>query len=90
MFKLRRIIDTITELGKIANINIENENIIIYNINSDNLNNLIKKNQKKVKFIGIDKENRTMNVLVFNGDDILVNFKNEKNNDSFNDNCSIY
>ena len=90
MFKFHRIIDTITELGKISDINIENGNIIIYNINSENLINLIKKNQKKVKFIGIDKENRTMNVLVFNGNDLVTKIKTDKNIDSFNNNCFIY
>ena len=90
MFKFHRIIDTINELGKISDINIENGNIIIYNINSENLINLIKKNQKKVKFIGIDKENRTMNVHVFNGNDLVTKIKNDKNNDSFNNNCFIY
>ena len=90
MFKFHRIVDTISELGKIAtlNININNSNVIIYEIYVNNLNNLVRKNLKKVKFIGINKQNKTMNIHVYNSNDILVKGKTDKN--CINNDCLIY
>ena len=89
MFKFHRILDTISELGKISIINIDdkNNNIIIYKITKENLNILIRKNLKKVKFIGINKENKTTSIHLFNSNDILIKFKDENN---INNNCLIY
>ena len=92
MFKFHKILDTISELGKISTLNINdfNNNIIIYNIDVDSLNVLLKKNLKKVKFIGINKHNKTMNIHVYNSNDILVKCKNNKNCINNNNDCIIY
>ena len=86
MFKLSRIKDTLKDIQKISNIIYfeDNNNIIIYIININRLKLIIKKNQKKVKFIGIDEEDRTLNVHIFNSEDSIKKFKLENNN---NENC---
>ena len=88
MFKFHRLVDTVNELEKISKLNNHDETkIIIHKIDPENLKILLKKNQKKVKFIGIDKDDRAMNVHVFNGNDIITNYKDEnlydKNNGCF-------
>ena len=91
LFKIGKIMDTITELGKISTLNMydKNNNIIIYKVDIQNLNNLLKKNQKRVKFVGINKDNKTSNIHVFNGNEILIKYKEEKNSNN-NNNCLIY
>ena len=90
MFKLRRIKDTLIQLEISSNKTIyeENNNIIIYKINFENLKLIIKRNLKKVKFIGIDKENRTFNVHIFDSEDTLKKFKLENSNTE--ENCIIF
>ena len=92
MFKFNRILDTILELGKISiiNINEDNNQIIIYKLNVENFNNLLKKILKKVKFIGINKSNKTMNIHLFKSNDIVVKFKDEKSCININNDCLIY
>ena len=82
MFKLSRLKDTLKDIQKISNTIYleENNNIIIYIININRLKSLIKRNQKKVKFIGIDEENRTLNVHIFNSEDSIKKFKLENYN----------
>ena len=90
MFKFHRLENTVNELEKISNLNNKDETKIIINkINPENLKLLLKKNQKKVKFIGIDKDNRAMNVHVFNGNDIIANYKNGNLYDK-NNGCEIF
>ena len=91
MFKFHRIFDTISELGKISilNISMKNNNIIIYNVNIDNLNSLVRKNLKKVKFIGINRQNKTLSIHVYDSNDILVKCKTNKNSINNND-CIVY
>jgi hypothetical protein len=90
MFKFHRLVDTVNELEKISNLNNNDETkIIIHKLNPENLKILLKKNQKKVKFIGIDKDNRAMNVHVFNGNDIVTNYKDENLYDK-NNGCFIF
>ena len=90
MFKFHRLVDTVNELEKISNLNNHvEEKIIIHKINPENLKILLKKNQKKVKFIGIDKDNRAMNVHVFNGNDIVTNYKDDNLYDK-NNGCFIF
>ena len=86
MFKLSRLKDTLKDIQKISNtIYLEvNNNIIIYIININRLKSLIKRNQKKVKFIGIDEKDRTLNVHIFNSEDSIKKFKLENYN---NENC---
>ena len=86
MFKLSRIKDTLKDIQKISNIIYfeDNNNIIIYIININRLKLIIKKNQKKVKFIGIDEKDRTLNVHIFNSEDSIKKFKLENYN---NENC---
>ena len=89
MFKLNRINNTLTELEKSSNNVIfeENSNINIYKINCENLKLIIKKNQKKFKFIGLDEENRTFNVHIFDSEDTLKKYKLENNNNE--ENCIV-
>ena len=90
MFKFHRLVDTVNELEKISNLNNHDETkIIIHKINPENLKILLKKNQKKVKFIGIDKDDRPKNVQVFNGNDIITNYKDENLYDK-NNGCYIF
>ena len=90
MFKFHRLVDTVNELEKISNLNNHDETkIIIHKINPENLKMLLKKNQKKVKFIGIDKDDRSMNVQIFNGNDIITNYKDENLYDK-NNGCYIF
>ena len=86
MFKLSRLKDTLKDIQKISNTIYleENNNIIIYIININRLKSLIKRNQKKVKFIGIDEKDRTLNVHIFNSEDSIKKFKLENYN---NENC---
>ena len=90
IFKLNRINDTLPDIEKksIKNKLVGNNNVIIYNINSKDFNFLIKKNIKKVKFIGIDEEDRTFNIHIFDSEDSLKKYSLEnKNND---ENCTIF
>ena len=92
MFKLKRIKGTLSEIEKIISnaVAFEGSNdIIIYRININNLKMLIKRNLKKVKFKGINEENKTFNVHIFNSEDNLKKFRLENiNND--NENCFIF
>ena len=90
MFKLNRINNTLSDIEKKSNKNkLEGKNnIVIYNINSKNFNFLIKKNQKKVKFIGIDEEDRTFNIHIFDSEDSLKKYNLENNNKD--ENCIIF
>ena len=90
MFKLSRIGTSLSELEKLSNItSFEGSKIIfICYINSKKLKLLIKKNQKKVKFIGVDDEGRTLNVHEFSYKDTLKKYKLEKENDT--ENCTIF
>ena len=93
MFKFHRIFDTISELGKISLLNINannNNNIIIYKVNINNLNSLVRKNLKKVKFIGINKQNKTLSIHVYDSNDVLVKFKTNKNCVNNNNDCIVY
>ena len=89
LFKFKSIINTIIKLGEIStfNFNEKNNNIIIYNVNSDKLNILLRKNLKKVKFIGINKENKAKDVRIFDRNEVVVKAKNDK---ILDDNCLIY
>ena len=89
MFKFKRIFYTITELGQISTLNFyqQNNSIIIYKINSDKFSNLLRKNLKKVKFIGINKENKANDVRIFDSNEVVIKQKHDKN---INENCSIY
>ena len=92
MFKLKRVKGTLTEIEKIVSNAVAfegNNDIIIYRININNLKTLIKRNLKKVKFKGINEENKTFNVHIFNSEDNLKKFRLENiNND--NENCFIF
>ena len=92
MFKLKRVKGTLTEIEKIVSNAVAfegNNDIIIYRININNLKMLIKRNLKKVKFKGINEENKTFNVHIFNSEDNLKKFRLENiNND--NENCLIF
>ena len=92
MFKLKRIKGTLSEIEKIVSNAVAfegNNDIIIYRININNLKMLIKRNLKKVKFKGINEENKTFNVHIFNSEDNLKKFRLENiNND--NENCLIF
>ena len=91
MFKLSRIGSSLSELEKSSNITPFQGSKIIFicYINSKNLKLLIKKNQKKVKFIGVDDEDRSLNVHVFNYKDTLKKYKLENENDN-KENCTIF
>ena len=90
MFKLRRIKDTLSDIEKISKKNDydENKTLNIYTITSNDLIKLIKKNQKKVKFIGLDEGNRSLNVHIFSSQDRLNKFGLDNNNND--ENCIIY
>ena len=90
MFKINRIKDTLIDLEKISKANYfeGNKNIIVYKISFNYIKKLIKKNQKKVKFVGIDEEDRTLNVHIFNSEDSLMKYKLEN---YYNDvNCIVF
>ena len=90
MFKLSRIGSSLSELEKSSNITPFQGSKIIFicYINSKNLKLLIKKNQKKVKFIGLDEGNRSLNVQIFSSQDRLNKFGLDNNNND--ENCIIY
>ena len=90
MFKLRRIKDTLSDIEKISKTNDHDENKMLnaYTITANDLIKLIKKNQKKVKFIGLDEGNRSLNVHIFSSQDRLNKFGLDHNNND--ENCIIY
>ena len=89
MFKLGRIKESLNDLEKKSNkIPFEgNDGIIIYKLEDNKLKALIKKNQKKVKFIGIDEEDRTLNVHIFNSSNSIKAYRLDNNND---ENCIVF
>ena len=90
MFKLRRIKDTLSDIENISKKNDYDENKMLnaYTITANDLIKLIKKNQKKVKFIGLDEGNRSLNVHIFSSQDRLNKFGLDNNNND--ENCIIY
>ena len=88
IFKLNRINDTLSDIEKQSNKLEGNNNVIIFNINSKNFDLILKKNIKKVKFIGIDEEDRTFNIHIFDSEDSLKKYSLENNiND---ENCFVF
>ena len=48
----------------------------------------MKRNLKRLKFIGIDEENRTFNVHIFDSEDSLKKYKLENSN--IEENCIVF
>ena len=90
MFKLSRIKNNLIELEKSSNKVIfeGNNNVIINKIKYKNLNLIMKRNLKRLKFIGIDEENRTFNVHIFDSEDSLKKYKLENSN--IEENCIVF